>query len=152
MPTGVWLTWGGQFENPERARMRLAVVVSACFALIVVLLYSAVGSWRAVEVIFIGVLLALIGGIAVLWLRGLRLSISAAVCFILLSGVAVLNGLVMAGSIAGLAKRLPWKQTVREGALQRLRPVLMTALISSLRFVPMALATGQSRFFFLFTP
>ncbi|OIJ40000.1 efflux RND transporter permease subunit [Massilia timonae] len=142
VPAGVWLTWGGQFENLERARMRLAVVVPACFALIVVLLYSAVGSWRAAAVVFTGVPLALIGGIAALWLRGLPFSISAAVGFIALSGVAVLNGLVMAGSIDDLAKQLPWAQAVREGALRRLRPVLMTALVASLGFVPMALATG----------
>lgn len=139
---GTWITWGGQFENLERARMRLAVVVPACFALIVVLLYSAVGSWRAAAVVFTGVPLALIGGIAALWLRGLPFSISAAVGFIALSGVAVLNGLVMAGSIDDLAKTMPWDQAVREGALRRLRPVLMTALVASLGFVPMALATG----------
>jgi len=142
LPAGTWITWGGQFENLERARMRLAVVVPACFALIVVLLYSAVGSWRAAAVVFTGVPLALIGGIAALWLRGLPFSISAAVGFIALSGVAVLNGLVMAGSIDDLAKTLPWDQAVREGALRRLRPVLMTALVASLGFVPMALATG----------
>lgn len=142
VPAGVWLTWGGQFENLERARLRLAVVIPACFALIVVLLYSAVGSWRAAAVVFTGVPLALIGGIGALWLCGLPFSISAAVGFIALSGVAVLNGLVMVGSIDDLAKTLPWDQAVREGALRRLRPVLMTALVASLGFVPMALATG----------
>lgn len=142
LPAGVWIAWGGQFENLERARLRLAVVVPACLALIVVLLYSATGSWRAAAVVFTGVPLALIGGIAALWLRGLPFSISAAVGFIALSGVAVLNGLVMAGSIDDLAKTLPWNQAVREGALRRLRPVLMTALVASLGFVPMALATG----------
>lgn len=142
VPAGVWIAWGGQFENLERARLRLAVVVPACFALIVVLLYSAVGSWRAAAIVFTGVPLALIGGIVALWLRDLPFSISAAVGFIALSGVAVLNGLVMAGSIDELAKRLPWEQAVREGALRRLRPVLMTALVASLGFVPMALATG----------
>jgi cobalt-zinc-cadmium resistance protein CzcA len=142
VPAGLWITWGGQFENLERARMRLAVVVPACFALIIVLLYSAVGSWRSAAVVFTGVPLALIGGIATLWLCGLPFSISAAVGFIALSGVAVLNGLVMAGSIDDLAKTLPWDQAVREGALRRLRPVLMTALVASLGFVPMALATG----------
>ncbi|MGI4719409.1 MAG: efflux RND transporter permease subunit [Janthinobacterium lividum] len=141
-PPGVWLTWGGQFENLERARMRLAVVVPACFALIVVLLYSAVGSWRAAAVVFTGVPLALIGGIVALWLRGLPFSISAAVGFIALSGVAVLNGLVMVGAIDDLAKTLPWHEAVKAGALRRLRPVLMTALVASLGFVPMALANG----------
>ncbi|MGI4721659.1 MAG: efflux RND transporter permease subunit, partial [Janthinobacterium lividum] len=142
VPAGAWITWGGQFENLERARMRLAVVVPACFALIIALLYSAVGSWRSAAVVFTGVPLALIGGIAALWLRGLPFSISAAVGFIALSGVAVLNGLVMVGSIDDLAKQLPWAQAVREGALRRLRPVLMTALVASLGFVPLALATG----------
>ncbi|MYN47620.1 CusA/CzcA family heavy metal efflux RND transporter [Pseudoduganella sp. FT93W] len=141
-PPGVWLTWGGQFENLERARLRLAVVVPACFLLIVGVLYSAVGSWRAAAVVFTGVPLALIGGVLALWLRGLPFSISAAVGFIALSGVAVLNGLVMVGAIDELAKTQPWKDAVRLGALRRLRPVLMTALVASLGFVPMALANG----------
>jgi len=141
-PAGVWLTWGGQFENLERARMRLAVVVPACFALIAVLLYSAVGSWRGAAVVFTGVPLALIGGIAALWMRGMPFSISAAVGFIALSGVAVLNGLVMIGAIDDLAKTRPWNEAVRAGALRRLRPVLMTALVASLGFVPMAVANG----------
>jgi cobalt-zinc-cadmium resistance protein CzcA len=141
-PAGVWLTWGGQFENLERARMRLAVVVPACFALIAVLLYSAVGSWRGAAVVFTGVPLALIGGIAALWMRGMPFSISAAVGFIALSGVAVLNGLVMIGAIDDLAKNRPWNEAVRAGALRRLRPVLMTALVASLGFVPMAVANG----------
>ncbi len=141
-PPGTWLAWGGQFENLERARLRLAVVVPACFALIIVLLYSAVGSWRAAGVVFTGVPLALIGGIVALWLRGLPFSISAAVGFIALSGVAVLNGLVMIGAIDDLAKTMPWREAVRAGALRRLRPVLMTALVASLGFVPMALANG----------
>jgi len=141
-PPGVWLNWGGQFENLERARLRLAIVVPVCFVLIIGLLYSAVGSWRTTAVVFTGVPLALIGGIAALWLRGLPFSISAAVGFIALSGVAVLNGLVMVGAIDTLSKSLPWEQAVRTGALQRLRPVLMTALVASLGFVPMALATG----------
>ena len=142
LPAGVWVAWGGQFENLERARLRLAVVVPACLSLIILLLYSATGSWRAAAVVFTGVPLALIGGILALWLRDLSFSISAAVGFIALSGVAVLNGLVMAGSIDDLAKQMPWAQAVREGALRRLRPVLMTALVASLGFVPMALATG----------
>jgi len=141
-PAGVWLTWGGQFENLERARLRLAVVVPACLVLIIGVLYSAVGSWRSAAVVFTGVPLALIGGVLALWLRGLPFSISAAVGFIALSGVAVLNGLVMVGAIDELAKTQPWKDAVRMGALRRLRPVLMTALVASLGFVPMALANG----------
>jgi cobalt-zinc-cadmium resistance protein CzcA len=142
LPPGVWLTWGGQFENLERARTRLSVVVPACFALIIFLLYSATRSWRSTAIVFTGVPLALIGGIVALWIRGMPFSISAAVGFIALSGVAVLNGLVMVGSIEDLSKRVPWSDAVRQGAARRLRPVLMTALVASLGFVPMALATG----------
>jgi len=142
LPAGVWLEWGGQFENLERARSRLAVVVPLCFALIVALLYSAVGSWRKTAIIFTGIPLALVGGVAALWLRGLPFSITAAVGFIALSGVAVLNGLVMVSAIDDLAARMPWDRAVREGAVRRLRPVMMTALVASLGFVPMALATG----------
>jgi len=142
LPAGVWLQWGGQFENLERARSRLAVVVPLCFVLILFLLYSAVGSWRKTAIIFTGVPLALVGGVAALWLRGLPFSITAAVGFIALSGVAVLNGLVMMSAIDDLAVRMPWERAVREGAVRRLRPVLMTALVASLGFVPMALATG----------
>ncbi len=142
LPPGVWLEWGGQFENLERARSRLAIVVPLCFALIVALLYSAVGSWRKTAIIFTGIPLALVGGVAALWLRGLPFSITAAVGFIALSGVAVLNGLVMVSAIDDLATRMPWERAVREGAVRRLRPVMMTALVASLGFVPMALATG----------
>ena len=142
LPAGTWLEWGGQFENLERARSRLAIVVPLCFVLILSLLYSAVGSWRKTAIIFTGVPLALVGGVAALWLRGLPFSITAAVGFIALSGVAVLNGLVMVSAIDDLATRMPWERAVREGAVRRLRPVMMTALVASLGFVPMALATG----------
>lgn len=142
LPSGVWLAWGGQFENLERARVRLSVVVPLCFTLIIFLLYSATRSWRATAIVFTGVPLALIGGIVALWIRGMPFSISAAVGFIALSGVAVLNGLVMVGAIDDLAARMPWADAVRQGAARRLRPVLMTALVASLGFVPMALATG----------
>ncbi|TDR39683.1 cobalt-zinc-cadmium resistance protein CzcA [Tahibacter aquaticus] len=142
LSAGTWLDWGGQFENLERARARLAVVVPVVFALILFLLYSAVGSWRKAAIVFTGVPLALVGGVLALWLRGLPFSISAAVGFIALSGVAVLNGLVMARAIDDLALTHAWRDAVRDGALQRLRPVLTTALVASLGFVPMALATG----------
>jgi cobalt-zinc-cadmium resistance protein CzcA len=142
LPSGVWLAWGGQFENLQRARARLSVVVPLCFAMIVFLLYSATRSWRATAIVFTGVPLALIGGIVALWVRGMPFSISAAVGFIALSGVAVLNGLVMVGSIDDLALHTPWAEAVRQGAARRLRPVLMTAMVASLGFVPMALATG----------
>jgi cobalt-zinc-cadmium resistance protein CzcA len=142
LPPGVWVAWGGQFENLERARARLAIVVPLCFSLIVLLLFSALHSWRKTAIVFSAVPLALVGGVAALWVRGLPFSISAAVGFIALSGVAVLNGLVMVNAMDDLSVRMPWQRAVREAAIRRLRPVLMTALVASLGFVPMALATG----------
>ncbi|MGG5811632.1 efflux RND transporter permease subunit [Falsiroseomonas sp. CW058] len=143
LPPGYWTEWGGQFENLVAARQRLAIVVPACFALILLLLFSALGSWRDAVVVFSGVPLALTGGIFALWLRDMPFSISAAVGFIALSGVAVLNGLVMVSYIRELAgEGRPWREAIIEGALTRLRPVVMTALVAALGFVPMALATG----------
>ncbi|MGU3314047.1 efflux RND transporter permease subunit [Sphingomonas sp. M6A6_1c] len=140
---GTYLQWGGQFENLAAARARLAIVVPICFAVIMLLLYGALGSVRDAALVFTGVPLALVGGILALLLRGLPFSISAAVGFIALSGVAVLNGLVMLSSIQDLARRgLTRAQAAREGALTRFRPVAMTALVASLGFVPMALGHG----------
>lgn len=143
LPPGTWIAWGGQFENLIAARQRLALVVPGCFLLIFLLLTGALGSARDAALVFSAVPLALTGGVLALWLRGLPFSISAAVGFIALSGVAVLNGLVMLSYIKQLmmcgAARL---DAIREGALTRLRPVSMTALVASLGFVPMALATG----------
>jgi cobalt-zinc-cadmium resistance protein CzcA len=143
LPAGAWLEWGGQFENLADAKERLSVVVPACFVLIFLLLYSTLRSLRYAAMVFSGVPLALSGGILTLWLRGMPFSISAAVGFIALSGVAVLNGLVMVSFIRQLrdeGKRLD--DAITEGAMTRLRPVLMTALVASLGFVPMAVATG----------
>jgi heavy metal efflux system protein len=143
LPAGASLTWGGQFENLASAQARLAVVVPACFVLIFLLLTSALGGARDALLVFSAVPLALTGGIAALWLRGMPLSVPAAVGFIALSGVAVLNGLVMLTSIKQLvAEGRPLRAAIRDGALTRLRPVVMTALVASLGFVPMALATG----------
>ncbi|WP_431014892.1 efflux RND transporter permease subunit [Bradyrhizobium pachyrhizi] len=143
LPPGSYLTWGGQFENFSVARQRLAIVVPACFAMILLLLFGALGSARDALLVFSAVPLALTGGIAALWLRGMPFSISAAVGFIALSGVAVLNGLVMLTQIRSLVEGgKPITQAIREGALTRFRPVVMTALVASLGFVPMALATG----------
>ncbi|MCJ2048671.1 efflux RND transporter permease subunit [Methylobacterium sp. J-070] len=143
LPAGASLTWGGQFENLASARARLAVVVPACFVLIILLLTAALGRARDALLVFSAVPLALTGGIAALWLRGMPLSVPAAVGFIALSGVAVLNGLVMLTAIKQrVAEGLPLRAAIREGALTRLRPVAMTALVASLGFVPMALATG----------
>jgi cobalt-zinc-cadmium resistance protein CzcA len=143
LPAGSWLDWGGQFENLLAARQRLAVVVPLCSFLIFVLLFSALNSVKHALIVFSGVPLALTGGVLALWLRGMPFSISAAVGFIALSGVAVLNGLVMITFINQLrASGAPLRTAIITGSLTRLRPVLMTALVASLGFVPMALATG----------
>jgi cobalt-zinc-cadmium resistance protein CzcA len=140
---GYWMTWGGQFENLTAARQRLAIVVPACFVLIFLLLMSALGSARDALLVFSAVPLALTGGVVTLWLRGMPFSVSAAVGFIALSGIAVLNGLVMLTFIKQLmAQGRDKLSAIYEGALTRLRPVAMTALVASLGFVPMALATG----------
>ncbi|MFT6561897.1 MAG: cobalt-zinc-cadmium resistance protein CzcA [Limisphaerales bacterium] len=143
LPAGTWLDWGGQFENLTAARQRLVIVVPVCFALIFLLLHAAFGAVRPALLVFTAVPLALTGGVAALALRGLPFSISAAVGFIALSGVAVLNGLVLVTFINQLREQgRPLEEAIREGALTRLRPVLMTALVASLGFLPMALATG----------
>jgi cobalt-zinc-cadmium resistance protein CzcA len=143
LPPGYWLTWGGQFENFTAARQRLILVVPVCFALIFLLLLGALGSTRDALLVFSAVPLALTGGILALWLREMAFSISSAVGFIALSGVAVLNGLVMLTFIRQLAAAgMPLDEAIYRGALTRLRPVVMTALVASLGFVPMALATG----------
>jgi cobalt-zinc-cadmium resistance protein CzcA len=143
LPPGYWLTWGGQFENLTAARQRLSIVVPACFVLIFLLLISALGSARDALLVFSAVPLALTGGVIALWLRGMPFSVSAAVGFIALSGIAVLNGLVMLTFIKQLMALGRGKlAAIYEGALTRLRPVAMTALVASLGFVPMALATG----------
>ncbi len=143
LPAGTWLEWGGQFENLASARDRLALVVPACFALILLLLFGALGNVRDAAIVFTGVPLALVGGVLALQLRGMPFSISAAVGFIALSGIAVLNGLVMLTSIQQLvAEGFDRAAAAREGALARLRPVAMTALVASLGFVPMALGHG----------
>jgi len=143
LPPGYWLTWGGQYENLAAAKQRLMIVVPGCFLLIFILLWQASGSARDALLVFSAVPLALTGGVFALWLRGMPFSVSAAVGFIALSGIAVLNGLVLLSAIRELvAEGRPLTDAVRDGALTRLRPVLMTALVASLGFVPMALATG----------
>jgi len=143
LPDDAWLVWGGQYENLLSARARLMVLVPLCFVLIFLLLYTTFRAARPALLVFTGVPLALTGGVAALALRGLPFSISAAVGFIALSGIAVLNGLVLVTFINQLreeGKNL--EDSIREGALTRLRPVLMTALVASLGFLPMAIATG----------
>jgi heavy metal efflux system protein len=143
LPAGYWMTWGGQFENLEAARQRLSIVVPACFLVIFLLLMNALGSARDALLVFSAVPLALSGGVLALWLRGIPFSVSAAVGFIALSGIAVLNGLVMLTFIKQLMAQGHEKlDAIYQGALTRLRPVAMTALVASLGFVPMALATG----------
>ncbi|WP_295132091.1 CusA/CzcA family heavy metal efflux RND transporter [uncultured Reyranella sp.] len=143
LPSGYWIGWGGQFEQLVGATKRLAIVVPVALLLIFVLLCMSLGSLRDALLVFSGVPLALTGGVAALVLRDIPLSISAGIGFIALSGVAVLNGLVIISFIQGL--RIQGRsvaEAVREGAMKRLRPVLMTALVASLGFVPMAIATG----------
>lgn len=143
IPAGYWIGWGGQFEQLISAARRLQVVVPAALLLIFLLLFTTFGNVKDALLVFTGIPLALTGGIASLWLRDIPLSISAGVGFIALSGVAVFNGLVMITFLNKL--RLEGKsldEVISHGAVVRLRPVLMTALVASLGFVPMALATG----------
>ena len=143
LPTGYSIDFGGQFENLERARLRLMMVVPVALALIFILLYMTYSSARDAILIFTGVPLATVGGIWALHLREMPFTISAGVGFIALSGVAVLNGLVMVSYIKQLLNEgRPLQEAVPEAAEVRLRPVLMTALVASLGFVPMALSTG----------
>lgn len=143
LPEGYWLDWGGQFEHLISAKQRLFIVVPICFSLIFLLLCLALNSARYALLVFTGVPLALTGGLLALWLRSMPFSISAAIGFIALSGVAVLNGLVLITYINQLReKNLELESAITLGALTRLRPVLMTALVAALGFVPMALATG----------
>ena len=143
LPPGYWVEYGGTFEQLQSASERLGLVVPLALLLILALLYGAFGSARDALLVFSGVPLALTGGVLSLWLRGMPFSISAAVGFIALSGVAVLNGVVMLSFIRDLrAKGRPFEDAIIEGAMVRLRPILMTALVASLGFVPMALNIG----------
>lgn len=143
IPAGYWSTWGGQFEQLQSATQRLQIVVPLALLLVFTLLFVMFNNVKDGLLVFTGIPFALTGGIVALWLRDIPLSISAAVGFIALSGVAVLNGLVMISFIRSLLQEgRPLDLAIREGALTRLRPVLMTALVASLGFVPMALATG----------
>ena len=141
---GYYVTWGGQFENLQRASQRLTIVVPVALGLIFVLLFSTFGSIKQAALIFTGVPLAVTGGIIALAVRGMPFSITAGVGFIALSGVAVLNGVVMVSAINRLRSEsgMSVLEAVKTGASQRLRPVLMTALVAALGFIPMALNTG----------
>ena len=144
LPPGSYLEWGGQFENLKSASERLKLVVPACFVLILLLLYGALGNVRDAAIVFTGVPFALVGGVMLLFVRGMDFSVSAAVGFIALSGIAVLNGLVMVSAIQAMIHTgMDRAEAARAGAMQRLRPVAMTALVASLGFVPMAFASGS---------
>ncbi|MBL8232485.1 MAG: efflux RND transporter permease subunit [Bryobacterales bacterium] len=143
LPAGYSIDWGGQFENQERAMRRLGIVIPLSILIITLLLYSTFQSFWLSFLILLNVPFALIGGIAALWLRGLNLNLSASVGFIALFGVAVLNGIVLVSYINRLrAEGFEMMDAVVEGASTRLRPVLMTALVASLGFIPMALSTS----------
>jgi len=143
LPAGTFLEWGGQYENQARAMARLRVVVPAALLLIYLLLFVTFRSVPQSLLVLVNVPFALVGGIAMLWLRGLNLSLSASVGFIALFGIAVLNGVVLVSHLNALRDEgLALEDAVRLGAADRLRPVLMTALVASLGFVPMALSTS----------
>lgn len=143
LPPGSWLEWGGQFENLQAAVARLELIIPVCLVLIFAVLYMALGQLALALTVFSAVPLAVAGGVFTIALRGIPFSVSAAVGFIAVSGVAVLNGLVL---ISSIRKRQHLGETaddaIRNGTMERVRPILMTALVASLGFVPMALATG----------
>jgi cobalt-zinc-cadmium resistance protein CzcA len=143
LPAGYWLDYGGTFEQMNSANQRLSIVVPLTLLMVLGLLILAFGSVKDALIIFTGIPLALTGGVIALWLRDMPLSISAAIGFIALSGIAVLNGLVMLSFIRNLwNEKSELHSAIVEGALTRLRPVLMTALVASLGFIPMAFNTG----------
>ncbi len=142
-PTGYYYEIGGQFENLQRARARLSIIVPAALAMIFSLVYLSFGSWRQSALIFACVPLAVTGGVFALWMRGMPFTISAGVGFIALCGIAVLNGIMLISFVNQLRREgRAVREAVMEGTLTRLRPKLMTALVASLGFVPMALASG----------
>jgi len=143
LPSGYYVRYGGQFENLERAQKRLMIVVPVALALIFSLLYFTYGRALDAARVFTGVPFAAVGGILALWLSGMPFSVSAGVGFVALSGVAVLGDMVLVSAVRDLlAKGVPLIQAIQQAAEQRLRPVLMTALVASLGFVPMAMNTG----------
>jgi len=143
LPAGVFLEWGGQYENQQRALGRFVLVVPAALLLIYFLLFLSFDSVSQAGLVLLNVPFALVGGVAALWLRGLNLNLSASIGFIALFGIAVLNGVVLVEHLNHLRDRgLDLEKAVREGAMDRLRPVLMTALVASLGFVPMAISSS----------
>jgi cobalt-zinc-cadmium resistance protein CzcA len=143
LPTGSWLNWGGQFENLKSASQRMSIIVPACFVLIFGILYMALGTTRAAAAVFTAVPLALAGGVFTLVITGMAFSISAAVGFICLAGVAVLNGLIVMTSInKRLDLGMPLDDAISEGMIEKFRAVLMTGIVPAIGFVPMAIAHG----------
>ncbi len=143
VPTGYWLDWGGTFEQLQSASNRLKIVVPLALLLVFLLLYAMFNNIRDGLIVFTGIPFALTGGVLMLWLRDIPLSISAGIGFIALSGVAVLNGLVMISVIRQLLMEgKPLDLAIQDGSLSRLRPILITALVASLGFIPMAISTG----------
>ena len=143
LPPGVFIEYGGQFENQERAMARLRLVVPLSIALIALLLYASLQSWTLAGLVLANLPFAAVGGVLALWVRGLHLSVSASIGFIALFGVAVLNGLVLLTTIQHLRRRgLAAEVAALQGARERLRPVLMTALVASIGFIPVALSHG----------
>jgi cobalt-zinc-cadmium resistance protein CzcA len=143
LPPGYRMTWGGQFENQRRATARLSVVVPTSILLIFILLFSAFGSTRYAALILATLPFSLIGGLALLWVRDINLSVSAAMGFIVLFGMSVQNGVILVSEFNALRKDgLPMVQALMRGTLERLRPVMMTALMAALGLLPAALSTG----------
>jgi cobalt-zinc-cadmium resistance protein CzcA len=142
LPEGYYITWGGQFENLQRATVMLSIVVPIALLLIFILLFMTFGSVSEALLIYTGIPFAVVGGIFALAIRGMPFSISAGIGFIALSGVAVLNGVVMVSYINSLKEQMDTESAVIQGALTRLRPVLMTALVASLGFFPMAFSSS----------
>jgi cobalt-zinc-cadmium resistance protein CzcA len=144
LPTGVFLSYGGQFENQDRAMRRLRLVVPLSVGLIALLLYASFGSWPLALLVMLNLPFAAVGGVVALWLRGLHLGVSASIGFIALFGVAVLNGLVLLTTVERLrAGGMPPLEAAAAGATERLRPVLMTALVASIGFIPVAVSEGM---------
>lgn len=143
VPAGVFLTFGGQFENQQRAMERLRFVVPISIALIALLLYASLQSWRLAALVLLNLPFAAVGGVLALWIRDLHLSVSASVGFIALFGVAVLNGLVLLTTVKrAYEEGASAEEAATAGARDRLRPVLMTALVASIGFIPVAVSTG----------
>lgn len=143
LPAGVFLAYGGQFENQERAMARLRVVVPLSIGLIAILLYAALQSWPLALLVLVNLPFAAVGGVLALWVRGLHLSVSASIGFIALFGVAVLNGLVLLTTVQRRRKEgMAPAEAALAGSRERLRPVLMTAMVASIGFVPVAISQG----------